>query len=285
MTQSSRASKFGESFLFSGNPLFLSDTVSVKHPKIKDTLDIGNSINPSEIYWHMVGELLCDPYDNMVMLDDLGIDYEEVTPWEVFLINWNSRLDDYNNKKDDYDAYGVHPLDYIKISLSFFLGKHDYDLTFMKLAHSHNEEIVLIASDAVKDNECNFFINKDMFNLMSDFIFSINCLDTSDRINPSNKNAKKMLIEDMRDELKRKQRKNLSESDTKDHIGIFSKSLAFGGNGGVNVFNYKELSVYQLFCGMKVTDKKEIASHILSGMYSGNVKSESVNTADINWKE
>ena len=65
----------------------------------------------------------------------------------------------------------------IIISLSFF-GKDD--LSFMRLGQSHDGEIVLIASDAVKDDECNFFINKDMFNLMSDFISSINCLDVSD---------------------------------------------------------------------------------------------------------
>lgn len=276
--------RINESFLFSGKDLYLSNNVIVKHPSVGNILDITNDINSVNIYWKIVGTLICDPYDNMVMLDDLGINYLEVTPFDVFIIQWNKAIEEYSNKEIFYIENNFHPLDAIKESLSFFLGKHNFDLSFMNI--DNQKEIVLVDLDTIHQNTCDYYITKEMYNLMSEFLFSINKLSKSDRINPADETTRKMLIEDTRDELKRQQRQhNSQEQELEDCIGIASKSVCFGGNGGINVFNYKQLKIYQLLVGATIIDKKEYSSHLLSAIYSGNIKSGDVNKDDLNWKK
>ena len=70
--------EFNRLFLLSGNDLKLNDFVSVKHPVLNDIFNLNNGFNCEEIYWSYIFILLSDPYDYMVELDDMGIDYEEV---------------------------------------------------------------------------------------------------------------------------------------------------------------------------------------------------------------
>ena len=78
-----------KSFLQSGNNLPITSSISFKHPTIQDIIDIDKErfgLYSEDIYYSMVNVFLTDPYDYMVFLDDKGIDYETVTPFEVFCL-------------------------------------------------------------------------------------------------------------------------------------------------------------------------------------------------------
>lgn len=99
-----------KAFLHSGRDLVLNNKVTVKHPKMSDILAINDGFVCDAIYWSYVNSLLSDPYDNMVFLDDNHIDYELVTPFDVFVLRWLQP--------------GGH--DTLSAALQFFLGPHDF---------------------------------------------------------------------------------------------------------------------------------------------------------------
>jgi hypothetical protein len=275
-----------KSFLSSGKDLKLSDNIFVKHPTIQEIYDISDGTESTRIYWSMVYTLTCDPYDNMVMLDDMGIDYEETDCFNVFLYYWNESLKEYEKQKALYDTLKVKPLDRIMKSLTFFLGKHNFQLSDVNFGDK--TDLALIDSDRVKDGVCDYIIDRNMFNLMSDFLFAINNVDKSQRIKPATKGAKKVLIEDMRDEIRRKKNEKEDDDDIKEldnYIGHMGISLSFGGNGGVTIFNYKQLKIYELIMGYKITLKKSHSDQLKNGIYSGNIDASKISKSDLDWSE
>ena len=68
--------KINKGFLSSGKDLKLDENVVVKHPTIEEIENIDDTIYSIEHYWQLANLLMCDPYENMVVLDDLGINYQ-----------------------------------------------------------------------------------------------------------------------------------------------------------------------------------------------------------------
>ena len=105
--------KFSKSLLMSGNDFKLTPSITLYHPTVGDFLSIDITMNPDDVYWTYVQMLLSDPYSNMVMLDDIGKNYLEVSPYEVFTIQWDNCLNSYTENKTVYDKEGINPLNEI----------------------------------------------------------------------------------------------------------------------------------------------------------------------------
>lgn len=266
--------KFDRLFLESGLDLRLSPLVTVKHPKISDILM--NQQNSEDVYWRYVSMVLCDPYQNMVLLhDEFDIDYEDVDSFDVFCLRWDMLDKQYRSEKEKYDAAGYHPLYEVARALCFFLGEHAFALRQI------GDERKLVDPDVD-----GYEIGRSAFNTMTAFIQLINGLSHAGRINPADKNAKAVLIAQMRDEIKREQRKRkrgwLDDSKT-DTIGNMVATVVHGGNGGVSPFNFMNAAIYQIVSAYKLTYKKFHADHLLGGLYAGTVKSESINNTSMDW--
>lgn len=274
-----------KTFLISGKDLKLFDVIFVKHPSLQDIFDINNGVGCSELYWSMVNTLICDPYDNMVLLDDLGIDYETSDCFDVFLHHWNNCKFEYNSNKEYYEKNNLAPIDWIKKSLSFFLGDHNFDVGLFDFDLS-KKDYVIYDLDSINNNFCNYAITREMFNLMSYFLLKINDIDHSNRIRPANKTAKKYLIEETRDEINRNNlhlgNKKIT-NDLNDYIGNMATALVFGGNGSISIFEVNKLKIYQLISGFKKTLRKENAFFIKSGIYSGTISMKSLDNNEIDW--
>lgn len=266
--------KFDRLFLESGLDLRLSPYVTVKHPKIADILM--NQQNSEDIYWHYVSIVLSDPYQNMVLLhDEYGIDYEEVDSFDVFCLRWDMLDRHYRDEKEKYDAAGYHPLYEVAGALCFFLGEHAFAL------RQDGDERKLVDPDVP-----GYEIGRSDFNTMTAFIQLINGISHAGRINPADKNAKAFLIEQMRDEIKRAQRKRKRgwvDDSQMDTIGNMVSTVLHGGNGSLSPFNFMNASIYQIVSAYKLIYKKFHADHLLGGVYAGTVKSESINNTSMDW--
>lgn len=283
--------KINKSFLSSGKDLKLANKIYVKHPTVQEILDIDDSIYSSKIYWNMVALLTCDPYDNMVMLDDIGLDYEECDSFDVFCIQWDNFYKKYNENKEMFDKLNFHPIDQIKQALCFFLGNHDFDISIIENVVDNKtiKDKVLTDRNLIYNDEsvgatCSYMIDRHMFNYLSEFISCINVIDKSQRINPADKNAKRILIEDKRDEIERlKHNQNLDENSLDDYIGKTMDGISWGGNGGINVFNVKQLKIYDLFTGFNIINRKNHSDHVLNGVYFGTVNPKDLKENEIDW--
>ena len=80
--------QFNKLFLLSGEDLTLSGSFTVRHPKMRDVVCLGDGAHCEDLYWLYVITMMSEPYDNMVWLDDHGIDYQDVSPYTVFCLKW-----------------------------------------------------------------------------------------------------------------------------------------------------------------------------------------------------
>lgn len=269
--------KFSEAFLFSGKDLALGNGVSVKHPTIEDILGITGDEKSFEIYISLANLLMCDPYNYMVMLDDMGIDYSTQDCFDVFLMQWKQSIDNYKKNPEFFEQNHLSPVYNIVIALQFFLGKHNFKVVNIK---DNDGSIIpaIIDIDSVKDNQCGYVIDRNMFNKMAEFISAINCIDKSKQIHPKNDNFKKLLIDDMRDEIKKNSKKH-NDTNYSDYIGKIMEALCFCGNGGINTFNINQVHLYQLLIGFNKFIKKDNVDHLMNGQYDLSKISKS----ELNW--
>lgn len=266
--------KFDKAVIMSGNDFKLTEQITLHHPTINDILSLNHGYRCESLYWNYIQVILCDPYANMVMLDDLGENFMEVTPFEVFQMQWDRYQRDYFKNKLSYDALGIHPTEFIVSALNFFITeKHNYSM--VKCDDGH------FCLCDMENTTCR--IDETIFNYICEWLKCINKIDTSNRIRPADENARRILIEDTREEIKKKKRRKNHNDDDITYIGNLMSAISFGGNGTITPFNVKECKIYWIFEAQSIENKKSHANHILDGLYHGTIQSQNINKRELDW--
>lgn len=266
--------KFSKAFLISGKDYELTPSITFHHPTIEEILSIDNSSSPDGLYWMYVHLLLSDPYSNMVMLDNMGKNYLKTSPYEVFILQWNHLEKEYQENRKTYDVYGINPLDNIIRSLQFFIkGRPHFKQGIYK------DGTVIFYDET--NHECQ--INKEIFECLHEWVKSINHIDYSDRINPADENARRILIEDMRDEIKKRKKKKKSDNEDTELLGNMLSAVSFCENGSITPFNIKDCKIYWLSESLSINNKKNYTEHILDGIYHGTISSKDINKKELDW--
>lgn len=153
----------------------ITDFLSVYIPTVGEILS-----SDDREYYQMVTTLTSSPYDLMVQLDDMGIDYEQITDFELFMLLFQSL-----QNKD--------------LSLIF----PDLDASPLKPAkNNENGQIVLW------DAENGIVIDELIYNEICDALRKIHFTEKP-KYKAGNKEAKKFLIERTRLKQKRQGQKAL----------------------------------------------------------------------------
>lgn len=258
-------------FLLSGQDLELAPGVKVRHPTIADILAINHGFLCEDYYWTYVCSLLSDPYDSMVYLDDNGIDYEKVTAFDVFVLRWADAKQDYIKNREQYQIFDASSLSMMRNALEFFFGPHKYDLIKV------GDQIVLADM-----NDLRWYINGEAFALATDFILKCNCIVRDDKINPANKNAKRILIEDRRMEERRQIQKS-RPSEKVEQIADALVTVFSGGAGTITPDNYADKHIYQLLSTSKAVQKQMVVQSMLNGIYTGMIKTDKMPDKELRW--
>lgn len=258
--------KFPAGFLLDGSDFQLSDAITFHHPSLSEVMCLGKRIYFEEVYWLYVSTLLADPYEHMVWLDDNGLDYEQVSPFTVFAMQWLSS-EEAVIKGESPEL----PLDVIQDALGFFLGRHTYKIGRLDTG------LVLYAEDTP-----DFVMDEGIFSIFVSFLEQVNCITHEDRIKPATKSAKRILIEDMRDEQKRRRRKNTQPAPPS-YLSDCLAAVVYGGNNGVTPFNFKDLKIYQLIFGAMVTHRHMRTAAMFNGIYTGMLNTEKLPEDALRW--
>lgn len=266
------SSLISKAFLYAGNDLKLFGDVAVRHPYVGDILRINDGLMCEDHYWAYISLLVSDPYDHMVYLDDNGVDYEAVTPFEVFVLRWNSAAKEYAENKKEYDAAGTSPLSIFRDALSFFFGDgHEFELV------SVQGQVLIV--DLTNPR---WFLNKEAFLLASDFIKQMNCVMPGDRIKPATPFAKQILIEDARAELKKRMR-NPKDDERPEQIGEAIAAVYACGAGCINPDNCDKTPVYALLAAANSIRRQMVVQSILNGIHVGMIKTDKISDKDLRW--
>lgn len=261
------ALKFSRLQLLGGSDLALTRTVSVKHPTLRDVMEINQGFWSEEFYWSYTSILLSDPYDYMVYLDDHGVDYEAVSPFVVFAMRWNEAQAAHINPRQK----AQDDLDTMRQALSFYFGAHDFVFTTI------DGTLVLIDG-----SDPSWIVTEELFNLAVAFVERINCIDRSDKVRPATPSAKRILIDDMRSDMRRKMRRKKKE----EHPEILADALATLVAGGIQptlASDYFSTHIYQILSTSKSVQRRMTVQAVLNGVYGGTMKTDKLSDSDLRW--
>lgn len=269
-----------KSFLQSGNDLQITTSVSFRHPTLQEVIDIDKDhlgLYSENMYYSMVNVFLTDPYDYMVFLDDKGIDYETVKPFDVFCMLFNDYIERVRSLSDTYTEEQLLML--LQNNIYFSAFKFFFGVESFFIAKDPD------GNDVIGYGDGQFLMDSTIYDLVTEFVKKINGIPDSEKINPEDEWAKQILIEDEREKIKKqaKKREKGEEETNKDRLGNLISSLTWSCNGGITPFNRNQLHMYDLIDGINRTDKLLHYKNTMTGYYSGCIEKKSINFNELHW--
>lgn len=200
-------------------------------------------------YFKLINLFITRPWDIKVDLWDNEIDYVEVSDYDVFIMLWNS---------------GIY-----KDIIKFLIG--DYNLEIK--VNSQNKMVVLADGEDI-------IIDKLTYEEIARYIRHIHFIPYKTEFNPANKTARKRIIDRERKKQEREKRKTKKErSIFKDYMS----SLIWIGNSGYTWDTIGNITVFQMYEGIKRISKEKLSNNLSSGIYSGSIDYKKINEDDLNW--
>ncbi len=231
-----------ESLLFKDS-IHINDFIEVRIPTVEQILQ------NEDQYYGIVSSLVATPFDMMVQLDDIGIDFTKIDDYELFLITFQT----------------IRSQD---VSLIF----GDLDLSGFELAiNEENQTVVLL------NKNTGVIIDKSIAFQIAQALRKIHHLERN-RKKAANDEARKFLIERARAKLKRQQRKG--------HSSQLEPLIIAMVNTEQYKYNYEEtkaLSIFQFNESVVQIVKKIDYMNKMHGVYSGTVSVKDLKQEDLNW--
>jgi len=221
----------------------INDHISITVPTV------GQIWDKEAEYYGLITSVIATPSDFMVQLDDIGIDFSKVSPFELFLLLFNGL------KESD---------------TSLVFG--DLDLSKFKTAiNEQNGKVVLV------DPENDIVIDRAIHDQMRRMIRKINHLENADK-KPGNEEAKKYMIERAR----MKQRRSAHRP----HKSQLEDLIVAMVNTEQYKYGYEEtrnLTIYQFHASVYQIIKKINYDNTMIGCYAGTINAKELSQDQLNW--
>lgn len=221
----------------------INDYIEVMIPTVEEIL--GNE----DEYYGIISSLVSTPYDFMVQLDDIGVDFTEIDDYQLFLIVFQTL-----SSQDTHLIFG------------------DLDLSgFEPAINEENEEIVLL------DTNTGAVIDKSIHFQIAEALRKIHHLKRNNR-KAANAEAKKFLIERARKKQKRAQREKHSSQLEPLIIAMVNTEQ----------FKYdfetaKTLTIHQFNESVIQIVHKVNYLNVMHGVYAGTVSVKDIDQKELNW--
>lgn len=210
---------------------------------------VGEILEDEFTYYNTITSLTASPFQYMVQLDDMGIDFTTVTDYELFKILF---------------------LIYAKSDLSLIFG--DLDLSDCEIYRGKNQEEFLYSPG--NDIE----INEKVYDDFASIIRTINLLEKV-KYKPGNESARKYLLE--------KERKKQKRNSKKTYEPYLEKLVIALVNSSEFPYNYDacmDLSIYRFNQSFKQIQHKIAFDNTMIGVYAGTVDTSRLsNTDTLSW--
>lgn len=210
---------------------------------------VGEILEDEFTYYSIVSSLTASPFQYMVQLDDMGIDFTTVTDYELFKILF---------------------LIYAKSDLSLLFG--DLDLSDCEIYRGKNQEEFLYSPG--NDIEINEKVYDDIVNI----IRTINLFEKV-KYKPGNESARKYLLE--------KERKKQKRNSKKTYEPYLEKLVVALVNSSEFPYNYDscmDLSIYRFNQSFKQIQHKIAFDNTMIGVYAGTVDTSKLSNTDaLSW--
>ena len=222
----------------------VNDKISIRIPTVWEILE--NEV----AYNSILSCVISTPYDFMVYLDDMGIDFEKLTEYDLFLLLFPSL-----QSADTSIVFG------------------DLDLSkFSPAINEKNGQVILLNA------EDDIVIDRGVHDLICQAIRKINHLEKVTR-RPGNSEAKKYMIERARIKLQRAARRKRETSELEKLIVALVNTEEFK-------YGYQEvldLTIYQFRASVDQIIHKIHFNNTMIGVFAGTVKAKELPQEDLTW--
>ncbi len=234
---------FDEMKMYFGEDYKVNDYITIHSPSLGDIINFGE-----KRYFSVIHSLTCIPSDMKSQLFDMGIDYEEISDYELFIM-----LSRTLKKSDTYLLFD------------------NLDLSKFELGRNDENNIILF------NPETNQIIDELAYIKISGYLRKYHGI-TPKIEKAATKTTKKLLIQLDRDEIARAQRTGY-KSQLKN---LVSAMMRYPG------FKYKssELKQCSYFEFMDTVYGAQIyvsSTALLKGSYSGMIDTSKINKKEFNW--
>lgn len=221
---------------------------SVKIPDTKLSIRIptvGEILDDEFTYYNIISSLTATPYQYMVQLDDMGVDFTTITDYQLFVM------------------------------LFSIYARSDLSMVFGNLNTSNFEIRQNGSLQYLYDPDNNLEINEKIYYDIVNIIRKINLLE---RVNykPGNESARKYLLE--------KERKKQKRSAAKKQVPYLEKLVIALVNTSEFPYDYDscmDLSIYKLHQSFKQIQHKIAFDNTMVGIYAGTVDTSKLSNKDI----
>lgn len=234
--------------IYRGEDFVVSDYIVIHQPSLAEICDYGE-----RDYYNMIYQLTSTPQSMKSQLWDMGVDYTEITPYQLF----------YNL------LYKIYPQE----QTSIIFG--DLDLTkFQVMQRKDDESIVLCQS--IDDNLV--VIDEFTYNMIVDYLREVHNIEKDERI-PANESTKMILIDDDRDAIEINKRKEY-RSQLKNLISAMVNCEGFKYNHA----QVWDMKINAFMDSVKRISKIKNAHLLLQSGYSGfGISLKDIDKKQLNW--
>lgn len=258
---------------------------------------VGEILDDEKTYYSITSSLTASPFQYMVQLDDMGIDYTSIDEWELFrmlFLNYCNQELVYKMKikeleiemkkhlttSDDY-LQCKNQIEILNTKIQengFNIIFKDFHLTsevdgkligFNEYQYNNSDEIVLFNPATQVE------INRLIYNDLTDVIRKINLFEKV-KYKPGNESAKKYLLE--------KERKKQKRNAKKPYEPYLEKLVIALVNTEEFPYNYEtcmDLSIYKFNQSFKQIQHKISFNNTMVGVYAGTVDTSKMSNKDI----
>lgn len=212
-------------------------------PKLRINIpSVDDVLKQEDIYFSLISILTSSPFQYMVQLDDMGIDYTSITPYQMFLI--------------------FFPI-YAKYDISILFGNINTNDFGVYKNHVNNTEIIYSPSQDI-------IIDELVYNQLATAIRKINHLK-KDRRKPGNEEAREYLLDRERKRLKRLERKRSQLDYSHSEFEKLVVALVNHDNFKYDYESVKHLSIYNFYQSFQQIQTKINFDNTMRGVYAGTI--------------
>ena len=211
---------------------------------------VGEILEDEEHYYNLVSSLTATPFQYMVQLDDMGIDFTTITDYKLFMM--------------------LFPM-YAKSDLSLLFGDLDTSDFGIYINQQDNSQVIYSPNN-------NIIIDELIYNDLADTIRKINLFEKV-KSKPGNESARKYLLE--------KERKKQKRNAKKPKEPYLEKLVIALVNTSEFPYNYEtcmDLSIYKFNQSFKQIQQKITFDNTMIGVYAGTVDTSKMTNKDaLSW--
>lgn len=206
---------------------------------------VGEILDDEFTYYNIISSLTATPYQYMVQLDDMGVDFTTITDYQLFVM------------------------------LFSIYARSDLSMVFGNLNTSNFEIRQNGSLQYLYDPDNNLEINEKIY---YDIVSTIRKINLLERVNykPGNESARKYLLE--------KERKKQKRSAAKKQVPYLEKLVIALVNTSEFPYDYDscmDLSIYKLHQSFKQIQHKIAFDNTMVGIYAGTVDTSKLSNKDI----